>query len=161
MTDEDFPQDPEQASKRARCIIEQDLGKIDCIWSDEPRYKAKCIRKIMASITFHTAKYEEEYPVSRPLPVSHVPKIETDDWYQVAQFEPVVVDKNEEESDSDKDIFWNRMEGKMKWVWGLEGIYRKEWSRYIGCRRESVLGSMLHLIISHQCSRTEQDGPRK
>jgi len=79
MTDEDFPQDPEQASKRARCIIEQDLGKIDCIWSDEPRYKAECICKIMASITFHTAEYEEEYPVSRPLPVSHVPKIETDD----------------------------------------------------------------------------------
>jgi len=74
-----IPQDPEQASQRARCIIERDLGKIDCTCSDEPRYKAECLRKIMASITFHTAKYEEEYPVSRPLPVSHVPKIETDD----------------------------------------------------------------------------------
>jgi hypothetical protein len=79
MRDVDTPQDPEQASKRARCIIERDLGKLDCIWKDEPQYKAECIRKIMASITFHTAEYEEEYPVSRPLPVSHVSVVKTDD----------------------------------------------------------------------------------
>jgi hypothetical protein len=79
MRDEGTPQDPEQASKRARCIIERDLGKLDCIWKDEPQYKAECIRKIMASITFHTAEYEEEYPVSRPLPVSHVSVVKTDD----------------------------------------------------------------------------------
>ena len=71
MTDEEVSQDPSQASQQARSIVETDLGSaINVYVGDGLRDKAEVIRGIMARITFHEAEYEDEYPISRPIPVS-------------------------------------------------------------------------------------------
>jgi len=67
MTDKELSQNPANASQQAMSIIERDLDTL----VDAGPNRAERIRQIMASISFHKAAYEDEYPTSRPIPVSY------------------------------------------------------------------------------------------
>jgi hypothetical protein len=79
---EDTPQDVIHQIQQARSMIERGLVSVLKASEDESRSEAERTREIMARIVFSEGEYEgwykDEYPVSRPVPVSLVRIIEAE-----------------------------------------------------------------------------------